>query len=76
MSSQLYTHRSKSDGDVTEDESPKLKASFKLGSSSPDLNQGRKGVCTHSSEKQGQVKESVAAKRPVKKYSAPSMTFR
>ena len=65
------SHRSKSDGDVTGDESPKLRTSFKLAGSSPDLNRVHS---TQPSEKQSQG--NTTTKKPVKKLSAPSMTYR
>ena len=71
------SHRSKSDGDVTEDESPKLRTSFKLASSSPDLNKAytRSGTRTQTSSEK-QTEGSMTTKRPVKKLSAPTMTYR
>ena len=65
--------RSKSDGDITEDDSPKLRTSSKLAGSSPDLNHDRTSVCPYASEKL-QPKEN--SKGPAKKLSAPSMTYR
>ena len=67
------SHRSKSDGDMTEDESlsPTLRTSSKLAGSSPDLNRVR---FMQTSEKQTQ--ECTTAKGPVKKLSAPSITYR
>ena len=66
---------------MTEDESPKLRTSSKvLASSSPDLNKTRSlnstGAQTSSSSEKETEEGKTATKVPVKKLSAPSMTYR